>query len=132
MTTIEPVIPAGATEDGRAFKVPMPSIRCAGNPSRSACAMVFHVYIMASGPRGTLYVGITNNLGKRIVEHREGRGSRFVWQYKVFRLVYAEAFDDPRDAIAAEKRIKKWRRAWKIALVEKSNPEWQDLSQFVH
>jgi putative endonuclease len=94
--------------------------------------MAFYVYIMASGPRGTLYVGITNNLGKRIVEHREGRGSRFVFQYRVFRLVYAEAFDDPRDAIAAEKRIKRWRRAWKIALVEKGNPDWSDLSQYIH
>jgi len=93
---------------------------------------MFHIYIMASGPRGTLYTGVTNNLGKRIVEHREGRGSQFVWEYKVFRLVYAEAFDDPCDAIAAEKRIKKWRRAWKIALIEKGNPEWRDLSQFIH
>ena len=94
--------------------------------------MAFYVYIMASGPRGTLYVGITNNVGKRIVEHREGRGSRFVFQYRVFRLVYAEAFDDPHDAIAAEKRIKRWRRAWKIALVEKGNPDWNDLSQYTH
>ena len=94
--------------------------------------MPFHVYIMASKRRGTLYVGITNNLGKRIVEHREGRGSQFVWQYRVFRLVYAETFDDPLEAIATEKRIKRWRRQWKIELIEKSNPEWQDLAAFIH
>ena len=94
--------------------------------------MAYYLYLMASGPRGTLYVGITNDLGRRIVEHREGRGSKFVWEYKVYRLVYAEAFDDPRDAIAAEKRIKKWRRAWKIALIETVNREWNDLSHFIH
>jgi putative endonuclease len=94
--------------------------------------MPFHVYIVASKRRGTLYVGVTNSLGKRIVEHREGQGSQFVWQYRVFRLVYAETFDDPLEAIAAEKRIKRWRRQWKIELIEKSNPEWRDLSGFIH
>jgi len=79
-----------------------------------------------------LYVGVTNSLGKRIVEHREGRGSQFVFQYKVFPLVYAETFDDPLDAIAAEKRIKRWRRQWKIELIEKGNPEWIDLTPFIH
>ena len=94
--------------------------------------MAYCVYIMASKRRGTLYVGITNRLGKRVVEHREGRGSRFVWQYKVFLLVYAEAFDDPLEAIATEKRVKRWRRQWKIELIEKDNPEWQDLTPFIH
>jgi putative endonuclease len=94
--------------------------------------MPFHVYIMASKRRGTLYVGITSSLGKRVIEHREGRGSQFVWQYKVFRLVYAETFDDPLEAIAAEKRIKRWRRQWKIELVEKGNPERIDLTPFIH
>jgi putative endonuclease len=94
--------------------------------------MPFYVYIMTSGRRGKLYTGITNSLGKRIFEHREGHGSRSVWENRLFALVYAEAFDDPSDAIAAEKRIKKWRRAWKFALIEKGNPEWQDLSGFIH
>jgi len=94
--------------------------------------MAFYVYILANRRHGTLYTGITNSLGKRIVEHREGRGSKFAGRYRVFMLVYAEAYDDPRDAIAAEKRIKRWRRAWKIALIEKSNPEWRDLSGDIH
>jgi putative endonuclease len=94
--------------------------------------MAFYVYILASRRNGTLYTGITNNLGKCIIEHRDGRGSKFVRDYRVFMLVYAEAYDDPRDAIAAEKRIKRWRRAWKIALIETSNPEWRDLSDSIH
>ena len=94
--------------------------------------MPFHIYIMASKRRGTLYVGITNSLGKRIFEHREGRGSPFGWQYKVFLLVYAETFDDPLEAIATEKRIKRWRQQWKIELIERSNPKWQDLTAFIH
>jgi putative endonuclease len=63
--------------------------------------MPFHVYIMADGPRGKLYTGITNSLGKRIFEHRQGYGSKYVWENRLFNLVYAETFDDPRDAIAA-------------------------------
>jgi putative endonuclease len=94
-------------------------------------AMVF-VYIMASGPRGTLYVGVTNDLGRRVNEHRTGTGSDFVRRYSVLRLVFAEAFDDPRDAIAQEKRLKRWRRAWKIELIERSNPAWQDIAHLIH
>jgi putative endonuclease len=94
--------------------------------------MPFHVYIMTNRRDGVLYTGITNNLGRRIVEHRDGQGSQFVAAYGLSRLVYAEAYDDPRDAIAAEKRIKRWRRAWKIALIEASNPQWRDLSGDIH
>jgi putative endonuclease len=94
--------------------------------------MTYYVYILASRRHGTLYTGVTNELGRRIFEHREGLGSKFVRDYRVFMLVYAEAYDDPRDAIAAEKRIKRWRRAWKIALIEKANPEWRDLSADIH
>lgn len=94
--------------------------------------MAMHIYIMASGPKGTLYTGVTNNLGRRVWEHREGLGSRFVQRFGVLRLVYAEQMDDPSEAIAMEKRIKRWRRDWKIALVEKGNPGWDDLSQHIH
>jgi putative endonuclease len=94
--------------------------------------VAYWVYIMASGPRGTLYVGVTGELGRRVWEHRTGQGSRFVTRYGVARLVYAEAFEEPLDAIAFEKRLKRWRRAWKIALIEKANPHWADISGQIH
>ena len=91
----------------------------------------YHVYILASRPHGTLYVGITNDLRRRMEEHRLGVGSEFVKQYKVTRLVYVETFDDPESAITREKRLKKWNRDWKILSIEESNLEWQDLSHLV-
>ncbi len=88
----------------------------------------YSVYIMASQRNGTLYTGITGDMPRRMEQHRNGEGSKFVKQYKVLRLVYAEAFDDPSEAIAHEKRLKKWRRSWKLKLIEASNPDWEDLS----
>lgn len=90
------------------------------------------VYLLASKKGGTLYVGVTNALSRRILEHREGRGSEFASRHGVLRLVYAERFDDARDAIAQQKRIKHWRRSWKIALIERANSEWNDLYPTVH
>ena len=90
------------------------------------------VYIMASQKHGTLYVGVTNSLARRVSEHREGRGSAFARRYGVTRLVYAEAFDRADEAIEQETRIKGWRRAWKIALIEKGNPDWTDLYSTIH
>jgi putative endonuclease len=90
------------------------------------------VYIMASQKNGTLYIGVTNSLSRRVTEHREGRGSAFAKRYGVQRLVYAEAFQRADEAIDQETRIKGWRRAWKIALIEKSNPNWDDLYGTVH
>lgn len=87
----------------------------------------YWVYIMASQKRGTLYTGITGRLAERIEEHRNGRLPGFTKQYRVTRLVHLEAYDDVLIAIAREKAIKKWRRAWKIELIEKDNPEWRDL-----
>ena len=90
----------------------------------------YNVYIMASRPKGgTLYVGVTSNLIKRVMQHKkllEG-GSDFVDRYMVNQLVYYEAYDNPSDAITREKRLKTWQRAWKIRLIEESNPEWKDL-----
>ena len=86
-----------------------------------------HVYIMASGPYGTLYIGVTNDLSRRVFEHKEGEGSIFCKRYGVDRLVHYEAFEDIQDAIHREKRLEKWERAWKIALIEKHNPHWDDL-----
>ena len=89
--------------------------------------MRYFVYMLASKRNGTLYTGITRDLGRRVVDHRQGRGSEFVQRYQIFQLVWSEAYDDVREAIAAEKRIKRWRRAWKVQLIERSNPDWSDL-----
>jgi len=83
--------------------------------------------MMASRPNGTLYVGVTNDLGRRAHEHRTAVGSRFTRRYDVARLVWYETYDDVRDAIAREKMLKKWRRGWKISLIMAMNPEWDDL-----
>ena len=85
------------------------------------------VYILASAPYGTLYVGVTSNLGRRLNQHRCGDGSKFCADYDVHRLVYTERFEDIRNAIHREKRLKKWKRRWKIDLIEGENPEWLDL-----
>ena len=90
------------------------------------------VYIMASQKNGTLYIGVTNSLARRVTEHREGRGSAFAKRDGVGRLVYAEAYERADEAIDQETRIKGWRRAWKIALIEKRNPNWDDLYGTVH
>jgi putative endonuclease len=85
------------------------------------------VYILASAPYGTLYVGVTNDLAFRVWQHREGSGSAFARKYGVRRLVYFETFDDITNAIHREERIKKWNRRWKIELIEAGNPAWDDL-----
>ncbi|MEP0235628.1 GIY-YIG nuclease family protein [Roseibium sp.] len=87
------------------------------------------VYILASERNGTLYIGVTSNLPRRMYEHREGLIEGFSKTYRVTRLVHAEAFSRIDDAIAREKQLKGWNRAWKIALIEESNPEWRDLSE---
>jgi putative endonuclease len=85
------------------------------------------VYILTNQPRSTLYVGVTNDLARRIYEHREGLVSGFTKRYKLKMLVYFEQFDSPRAAIQREKNIKHWSRAWKLKLVETANPQWRDL-----
>jgi putative endonuclease len=86
------------------------------------------VYILASKPNGTLYVGVTSDLARRVEAHRSGAVIGFTKKYKVEQLVYFELHDSMIDAIQREKRLKKWNRAWKIELIEKANPEWDDLS----
>ena len=86
------------------------------------------VYILASKPNGTLYVGVTSDLARRVEGHRSGAVGGFTRKYHVERLVYFELHDDMPSAIQREKRIKRWNRAWKIELIEKTNPEWNDLS----
>ena len=87
----------------------------------------FWVYILASRIGGTLYIGVTNDLVRRVYEHRNDMIPGFSSQYGVHRLVYFEAYSDIESAMRREKRLKKWNRAWKIALLEKTNPNWDDL-----
>ena len=88
--------------------------------------MVGYVYILASKPRGTLYVGVTSNLERRMFEHiYETKG--FVARYSVKTLVFFQCFNSIHAAIEWEKKLKKWRRTWKIELIEKQNPNWIDL-----
>ena len=89
--------------------------------------MGYWVYILASERNGTLYVGVTNDLARRVQEHRKGVVPGFTRTYGVTRLVHAGPHDDIRIAIEREKRLKKWRRAWKLALIEEGNPGWRDL-----
>jgi putative endonuclease len=87
----------------------------------------FYVYILASRIGGTLYIGVTNDLIRRVYEHRTGAVPGFTSEYGVYRLVYFEQFSDIENAIRREKRLKKWNRAWKIRLIEDVNPNWDDL-----
>ena len=91
-------------------------------------AKTFYVYIMTHHS-GTLYTGITNDLVRRVTEHKEGSGSIFTNRYKINRLVYFEETEDVTAAITREKQIKSWLRVRKIALIESANPAWKDLSE---
>jgi putative endonuclease len=83
--------------------------------------------MLASRPRGTLYIGVTNGLVTRVEQHRAGVGSAFTRKYKVHRLVWYEIFEHIDDAIQCEKTMKHWVRAWKVNLIERENPHWVDL-----
>ena len=85
------------------------------------------VYILANRKRGALYTGVTADIAGRMVQHKAGDGSKFCREYGIDKLVYIEMTERIGDAIAREKAIKKWRRAWKIELIEKNNPDWRDL-----
>ena len=87
----------------------------------------YWVYILASQPRGTLYIGVTNIILGRVELHRAGKGSVFTSRYRVSMLVYFEAFGDIKEAIQREKTLKHYMRAWKINLIERENPHWVDL-----
>lgn len=87
----------------------------------------FYVYILASKRNGTLYIGVTSDLVKRVWEHKNHVVDGFAKKYNVNKLVYYEVHQEPVQAITREKRLKYWKRAWKIALIEKQNPEWNDL-----
>lgn len=90
------------------------------------------VYIMANGPHGTLYIGVTADLAARVFAHREGRGSEFCRKYGLTRLVYAERHEAITDAIAREKAMKRWKRQWKLKLIRQNNPDWLDLFETIN
>lgn len=89
--------------------------------------MTLYVYILASKPQGTFYVGVTNDLIRRVAEQRLDIVHSFTKRYRLHMLVYFECHDDYEQAIAREKRLKRWRRDWKRSLIEESNPHWIDL-----
>ena len=91
----------------------------------------FYVYILASRYKGTLYVGVTRDLSRRIGEHKGGVVPRFTKEYGVHRLVCVEDCTSAQDAIAREKQLKHWKRDWKIELIERDNLEWRDLSDLI-
>jgi len=87
----------------------------------------YYTYILASGRNGTLYVGMTNNLAKRTLRHKNRRANQFTAEYDVNKLVYYEKHQNMEDARYREKQVKKWNRRWKIRLIEQFNPTWEDL-----
>jgi putative endonuclease len=96
-------------------------------PINPAIAMTYYVYLLASRKYGTLYIGVTNDLIRRVYEHRSKVVDGFTRRYDVDKLVWFEVYDDILSAIAREKELKKWRRDWKIRLIEEQNPNWMDL-----
>jgi putative endonuclease len=96
-------------------------------PIIAVIAMTYYVYLLASRKYGTLYIGVTNDLIRRVYEHRSKVVDGFTRRYDVDKLVWFEVYDDVLSAIAREKELKKWRRDWKIRLIEEQNPNWMDL-----
>ena len=90
-------------------------------------AKTYYVYILANKRNGTLYIGVTNHIERRVYEHQQGLIEGFTKKYNVHHLVYHETTNDIRAALQREKEIKKWSRKWKLELIEKENPEWKDL-----
>jgi putative endonuclease len=88
---------------------------------------MYYVYIMASWRNGTLYIGVTGDLARRVYQHRTGEVDGFTKRHAVKMLVHVEAFDRVEEAIQREKSLKRWPRRWKIALIERENPEWRDM-----
>lgn len=91
--------------------------------------MQYYVYILSSKRNGTLYIGVTNDLKRRVYEHKNGLIDGFTKKYSIKNLVYYEQTNDIHEAILREKRLKKWNRSWKIKLIEEMNPDWKDLSE---
>ncbi|WP_024339553.1 GIY-YIG nuclease family protein [Bradyrhizobium japonicum] len=93
--------------------------------------MAYYVYILASRRDGAIYVGITNDLVRRVYEHRIKAVPGFTAKYNITQLVWFEVYDDPISAISRERELKRWKRAWKIQLIEKDNPNWNDVYESI-
>ena len=93
--------------------------------------MAYYVYILASRRDGATYVGMTNDLVRRVFEHRQKAIPGFTSKYNIARLVWFEIYEDPISAISREKELKKWKRSWKIRLIEVENPKWMDLYESI-
>ena len=93
--------------------------------------MSYYVYILASRKDGAIYVGVSNDVVRRIYEHRIKAVSSFTSRYNITRLVWFEIYDDPVSAISREKELKKWKRNWKVKLIEVQNPQWEDLYESI-
>jgi putative endonuclease len=92
----------------------------------------YYVYVLASQRNGTLYIGVTNDVARRVAEHKARVADSFTRKHDVTKLVHVERFTDINEAIAREKAMKKWRRAWKLKLIEQGNPTWTDLYETIN
>jgi putative endonuclease len=100
-------------------------------PPETIKVMSYYVYILASRKDGAAYIGVTNDLVRRIYEHRTKVVLGFTSRYNITRLVWFEIYDDPISAISREKELKKWKRSWKVQLIEAQNPGWDDLHESI-
>ncbi|MBS9783850.1 GIY-YIG nuclease family protein [Candidatus Gracilibacteria bacterium] len=91
----------------------------------------YFIYILSSKRNGTLYIGVTSNLSNRIYQHKNNLVEGFTKKHKIHTLVYFEEFENIHEALQREKQLKKWKREWKIALIEEDNPDWNDISGFL-
>ncbi len=98
---------------------------------QKSARMNYFVYIIASRKDGAIYIGVSNNIIRRIYEHRNKLVPGFASKYNITRLVWFEMYDDPISAISREKELKKWKRSWKIQLIEAENPQWNDLYDLI-
>ncbi len=89
----------------------------------------YYVYILASKRNGTLYIGFTNDIERRVGEHKNNARRSFTSRYKIYMLVYFEEFNNSYDAFRRERQMKKWKRDWKLKLIEENNPNWNDLAE---
>ena len=92
----------------------------------------YYLYVLASQRNGTLYIGVTNDIARRVAEHKAGIVDGFTRKHGVTKLVHVKRFADINEAIAREKAMKKWRRAWKLKLIEQGNPTWTDLYETIN
>jgi putative endonuclease len=109
----------------------IPGSRCARPGMTTEDIMAYYVYLLASRKDGPLYLGVTNDLIRRIYEHRTKAVRSFTSRYNITRLVWFEIYDDPLSAISREKELKKWKRVWKTQLIEAQNPLWEDLYESI-